>query len=297
MYIWILLATIMIGLNFFNLSVRPDKEGSYTEVKASSIVTRFKLENMALVRFLQCETLLRLHTDNWDAGSPPYRFSVDSTDTTNYKTFTYYPPNQNLITPEHSELVFKPEDSLPAGYQGDAAVLDNGQVMHHYLYCMDRPLEHSGAHVMSPCQYGSVEHPVYMVSFAQIPSRWLTKDGRNAPLPVFLRYLSDEKKFSGVAGYTECSSGHCVLRGVAAQKAPLQESESGVVYTQISPDSPLWSINGDFNETCGAANTPCMFMYQKMPTTDEKSYCRRLLLQDFTPDAPIEEPIEEPVTE
>lgn len=274
MYIWILLATIMIGLSFFNLSPRPDKEDAYTEIKASTIVTRFKLENAALVRFLQCDTLLYLHTNNWDAGSPPYRVSVDSSDAS-YFTFAY--------SVKGKTVTLRPEDSLPIGYDAGAAVLDAGQTMHHYLYCMDRPLEQSGAHIMSPCQYGSVEHPVYMVSFARIPSRWLSKaeNDNNAPLPVFLRYLADETKFNGVAGYTECSNGHCVLKGVAAQKALLQDNVNGVVYTQISPDSPLWSINEDFNTTCGSANTPCMFMYKMMPVADENAFCRQTILQDY----------------
>ena len=101
MYIWILLATIMIGLSFFNLSPRPDKENAYTEVKASTAVTRFKLENMAMTRFMQCEVLLGLHTNNWDSDKSPFQVTMDS-------SFQY--------TVNGESITVTPQDSLPIGY-------------------------------------------------------------------------------------------------------------------------------------------------------------------------------------
>lgn len=269
MYIWILLATIMIGLSFFNLSPRPDKENAYTEVKASTAVTRFKLENMAMTRFMQCEVLLGLHTNDWDSGSSPFQVTMDS-------RFQYSVNGENITV--------APQDSLPIGYNASAADVS----AQHYLYCMDSPLEQSGSAIAEECHFGSDIFPTYMISFAPIPNRWLSKDGNNTPLPVFLKYLSDETKFSGVAGYTKCNGTTCELIGVASHRAVvyLENPEDQTVPTkvetgQIAKNSPIWA-NPQFNSMCGAVNKPCMFMYRKMPTTDEKAYCRNLLMPETT---------------
>ena len=168
MYIWILLATIMIGLSFFNLSPRPDKENAYTEVKASTAVTRFKLENMAMTRFMQCEVLLGLHTNNWDNGRSPFQITMNSS--------FQYSVNGNNIT-------VRPQDSLPIGYNA-SAVSVNAQ---HFLYCMNSPLEVETSAILDKCQFGSDVYPTYMISFAPIPERWLSKDGNNTPLRSYAR--------------------------------------------------------------------------------------------------------------
>lgn len=294
MYIWILLATIMIGLNFFNLSVRPDKDGAYAEVKASVNVTRFKLENMAVARFLQCETLLRLHStpaagtstanlsSAWDSGAPPYKINLFAGDevktASDYRELGYF---EFKYEADEEIIEVKPADALPQGYSGGVADVKP----YHFIYCMDRPIEQSGARVLNECRYGSVLYPTYVVSFAEIPGRWLSHSVDRAPLPVFVKYLSDETSFSGVAGYTYCDegTGKCALKGLRATKATIQITEETdsisnsdfIQENAIDENSVIWQ-NSKFQEICGDTNTPCMLMYKMMPTTDEKAYCRKM---------------------
>ena len=48
MYIWILLATIMVAFSFYNISPRADKENYINEAKTSIIVNRFKMAHAFL---------------------------------------------------------------------------------------------------------------------------------------------------------------------------------------------------------------------------------------------------------
>ena len=58
MYIWILLATIMVALSFFNTSPREDKASVFTEIKASTFINRFRAEHIAYFRTMECEIIL-----------------------------------------------------------------------------------------------------------------------------------------------------------------------------------------------------------------------------------------------
>lgn len=268
MYIWILLATIMIALSFFNLSPRQDKDNTFSEIKAASLVTRFKVENLAVMRYLQCDTLLRLHTQEWDTRqSPPYK--VDIT-------------NPNPFNFDYTSLT----EVLPTGYKPNVVALD----AKHYLYCMDRPVEESGAQNLEVCRFGSTIYPTYAVSFAEIPDRWLSKDGKKTPLPAFVNFLTDKAQFGGIAGYTECfADGTCALKGgnahhIVANIDDATNKTGDIEVNLIARDSVLWQ-NAEFQSMCGY-NKPCMFMYRMMPTTDEKAYCQRLLtdMWDEPPD-------------
>ncbi len=264
MYIWILLATIMVALSFFNLSPRQDKENSFSEIKVASIVSRFKVENLAVARYLQCDTILRLHTNNWDASAPPYSIDIKQADPFNFKT-----AYQGINYPSLQEV-------LPIGYKANEASLN----AKHYLYCMDRQLEVAGAQQLDECRFGSAQYPTYVVSFAQIPDRWLSKDGSNTPLPAFVQFLSDKSHFGGIAGYTECDADYtCKLKGGGARHLVADidddtKGSEGISVNLIDRNSTIWQ-NTKFRELCGQ-NIPCMFMYRKMPTTDEKAYCRKI---------------------
>ena len=264
MYIWILLATIMITLSFFNLSPRPDKDDSYLEAKASTIVSRLKMENLAVARFLQCEVQFRLHTDGWDANPPiPIVLSADN-------EFVYENGTVNSL------------DALPPGY-----IINEDDNIKHYVYCLDKPIDQTGALVLNPCIYGSTKKPAYVVSFAPIPDRWISKvasDGTYAPTPAFLSYLGAEDKYSGTAGYTKCkAANNCQLLGVASHDVNLEKVDvNGVkvekkTYVKIAQDSPVWN-NAEFNTLgCKSANTPCMLIYRPLNEKGGKGLCRKLI--------------------
>ena len=266
MYIWILLATIMVALSFYNLTPRSDKDNSFSEIKAATLANRFKIENNAVARLLQCEVLMNLHTTPWDTVKPS---PIDLT--SNNFDFGYT----------------KPEDNLPVGYQLSNNEEYRSFEIYHYVYCLDKKAEEKGAQIMTPdCQYGSSAHPTYVVSFAKIPFRYLTKNSdRPEPLPSFLKYLADETNGSGVAGWADCvgseSSYTCTLKGRSAYKfsgkTTVKNNANQMIDVRaeramLPIDSVLYH-NPDFADEC-ITDQPCMFMYRQMPTTDKGAYCR-----------------------
>ena len=293
MYIWILLATIMAALSFFNLSPRRDKDNTYSEIKTATIVNRFRLENNAVTRLLQCETLMNMHSGNpqWDAGDAPYRINLTATDTAEDGTTVY------VSNPALDFGYTTPADNLPVGYESDPNF-----TVYHYVYCLDRPAEESGAEIMRPCQYGSMVHPTYVVSFALVPTRYLVKnaaaDGTIDPLPMFVKYLADETKGQGIAGWLTCTAaGSCEFKGSSSfQVTNIINDETNEAVTNKRSNLPLNSVffdNADFRNVC-LTTQPCMFLYRKMPTTDENAYCRhRMIGYQHYLENPPEEP-EEP---
>jgi hypothetical protein len=222
------------------------------------------VENLAVTRYLQCDTILRLHTNNWDASYPPYFVDIKQADPFDFKN-AYEEVNYPSL-----------QEVLPIGYKANDTALS----AKHYVYCMDRQLEAAGAQILDKCRFGSVQYPTYIISFAQIPDRWLSKDGSNTPLPAFVQFLSDKAHFGGIAGYTECDADYtCKLKGggarhIVANIDDATKISEGVSVNLIDRDSIVWR-NTEFRNLCGQ-NKPCMFMYRMMPTTDEKSYCRKI---------------------
>lgn len=273
MYIWILLATIMVALSFYNLSPRSDKENVFSEIKTATIINRFRIENNAVTRLLQCETMMNMHsgTPQWDAGNAPYKIELTTSGSGGTVTF-----NDALDFGYTS-----PEENLPVGYQPD----QNFQI-YHYVYCLDYTAETPGAAVMHPCQYGSTVHPTYVVSFALIPMRYLVKnaaaDGTIDPLPMFGKYLADETKGQGFAGWVTCNAaGTCEFKGASSYQVKNvindDANESVQNLRNILPTNSVFFNNADFRNVC-LTTQPCMFLYRKMPTTDENAYCRHKMI-------------------
>lgn len=65
MYIWILLATIMVAMTFFNVSPRVDKEHALNEIRAATVTNRFKAEHEAMLKTMECEIMYG-QNNGWD---------------------------------------------------------------------------------------------------------------------------------------------------------------------------------------------------------------------------------------
>lgn len=68
MYIWILLATIMVALSFYNVSPRADKDHALNEVRAATVSNRFKIEHKAMLKTMECEIMYQRNSGCWDAA-------------------------------------------------------------------------------------------------------------------------------------------------------------------------------------------------------------------------------------
>lgn len=69
MYIWILLATIMVALSFYNVSPRADKDHALNEVRAATVSNRFKIEHKAMLKTMECEIMYQRNSGCWDSSS------------------------------------------------------------------------------------------------------------------------------------------------------------------------------------------------------------------------------------
>lgn len=69
MYIWILLATIMVALSFYNVSPRADKDHVLNEVRAATVSNRFKIEHKAILKTMECEIMYQRNDGCWDTPS------------------------------------------------------------------------------------------------------------------------------------------------------------------------------------------------------------------------------------
>lgn len=187
MYIWILLASIMVALSFFNVTPRADKDNAVSEIRTSIIVQRFKAEHLALTKTLECEMIY----NNASYSSPT---SINTNFDVGYTSF---------------------RKNLPVGYDLNVG----GITIYHKLVCMTLQIVDENARVQPSCA-GSPGR--YAISFAQIPDRWITKDaGNTVPLPALVNFLAKEKRIGDNYGWVKCNVGECMLVGKnAAQTVP-----------------------------------------------------------------------------
>lgn len=269
MYIWILLATIMVALSFFNLSPRSDVGNAVNEVKAATVVNRFRAEHIAMVRTVECE-VIKNHFGSGDLYPTNTTFNLDV-----FKTGV-----KNLAYTQY-------KCNLPFGYEREGGALNN---VHHALACTTKRLEdHEGDNEVIDC--GHTSHR-YLVSYVKVPDRWLSKDSSGdsfqKPLPALVGLVAKSTGAGTVYGWLDCyekeGSKQCHLYGYSAKIGMLTDDEiSGgeggeaikkLIYTRIDPKAPIWTKMEHFNE---CFSQPCLFAYEKLPTYDKGLHCKTLM--------------------
>lgn len=259
MYIWILLATIMIALSFFNLSPRADKEGVFTEVKALSLINRFKIEHTAFSRVAECKLLNSTSSDG-----PTSKFNPE-----------------NGVDKHIWE-----KEALPIGYK----TRDDWPVT-HYHYCLTDDVELGGSPALATNCVNASTHPVYRyaVSFAQIPERWLSKD-KGDIIPVLGNALAKQYVKGSILGIATCAVNDentginsCTFQGTASYIKNLQDQEGQQTATEqkrgfLSFDGSggfyqSLFANSDFKNNCGGS---CFFAIHKLSNKDVDKHCETL---------------------
>lgn len=303
MYIWILLATIMVALAFFNVSPRADKENAVNEVKASLIINRFRAEHLAMARTMDCEIIRRLNNTGWR--------DVE----------TENPYDMVSVIPKNIALPYtRYKCNLPMGYVEDSAILN----VHHMIICLKKRIEDPDQEGNLPVNCSSARFR-YMVSYAAIPDRWLSKDPKDLerygvarPLPILVSLMAKASSYGCIYGWADCAEGsgskiECDLRGYNARVIgfkdivssasesssessleltepslePLEPSESAetvgksnpiqkmITYTAINRSAALWNAT-DFKTLCNSAK-PCLVAYERFPTSDKAHHCQNLI--------------------
>ena len=309
MYIWILLATIMVAMTFFNVSPRVDKEHALNEIRAATVTNRFKAEHEAMLKTMECEIMYGTN-HGWDDLIQSQNCTPDKErasacgpvdvsffnplavkkrngavatgiekngEQINMKLFAVspgsqiwseYPNKNNFMT------------HIPMGYEMDNAVFPSG--MYHFVYCLTEyaenaknedefircdlvqtsssssddsentetpeeseipglpgdpePPEESGTTVNTNVKKSNVGgYGRYLVSFAQIPEKWLSKTeddkGYRYPLPILTNMLAKDSGSETIYGWTKCSAaGACQLFGLNARSGHVKRADEGRRY-------------------------------------------------------------------
>lgn len=290
MYIWILLATIMVALSFFNTSPREDKASVFTEIKASTFINRFRAEHTGYFRTLECDIIY---------NSNRYENSIIPVQKSDVENLGYTSLASNL----------------PIGYNEN----DNGQVIYHGIYCFDKDLREEGA-ALTNCNTAAQR---YLFSFSGISERWtsktkysvtlpdtVTKNYRgkvveiSAPVPAFSNYLAKELHGIKNTGWMYCADNKCYLVGRSSIQTLYDKNAAKNEYEQKadgtygikkggSETNPVKdtdrnkyialhlpvadSLGSDFMNTCSTNGMPCMFSAEKFKTTDTSGHCRGLM--------------------
>ena len=271
MYIWILLATIMVALSFFNLSPRSDVDNTVNEVKAAAVINRFRAEHMAMVHTMECEVIKR------HFGSSDILYPTNLPLYLNSKLKSANPLNYT-----------KYQCNLPVGYDRSGS----GLSVHHELACTSKNLEnHDGDNAMKDCGHTKFR---YAISYAPIPARWLAKKADDndvvKPLPVLVDLMARSTSAGTVYGWTDCSgvgsNTECHLRGYSAKIGTLIDDEfsdgissktiKSVYYTEIDSKAPIWSKMTTFGTLCNQV-TPCLFAYERLASVDKGHHCKMLM--------------------
>jgi hypothetical protein len=274
MYIWILLATIMVTFAFYNVAPRADKEHALNEIKAATIVNRFKAEHSARLHTMECEILYNQNskdknsvkqwngTTSFEDGSGLVSTSLSSqgpVDVTGYE-------------PDYGEGSSLYKSNLPVGYlNGDSS---RSNATHSYIYCLryyiyqDSETEAQKEKEKDPninldeykkgfvdCNAEGIEEigkKRYFVSFAKIPDRWVSKDGSFTPLPTFVNLLAKASDKTLSFGWTEwvCSksgSSDCgfVLHGLGNSSAVTMK------YDEVSSEAKKFEIKETYEDAEG----------------------------------------------
>ena len=289
MYIWILLATIMVALSFFNTSPREDKASVFTEIKASTFINRFRAEHTGYFRTLECDILY---------NSNRYENSIIPVQKSDIENLGYTSLASNL----------------PIGYNEN----DNGQVIYHGIYCFDKDLREEGA-ALTNCNTTAAQR--YLFSFSGISERWTSKTKYSvtlpdtvtnnyrgkvadifAPVPAFSNYLAKELHGIKNTGWMYCADNKCYLVGRSsiqtlydknAAKNEYEQKADGTYGIKKSGTNPAKdtdrhkyitlhlpaadSLGSDFMDTCSTNGMPCMFSAEKFKTTDTSGHCRGLM--------------------
>lgn len=273
MYIWILLATIMMMFSFYNLAPRADKEDSMVEVKAATVVNRFRAESAAFMKAFECQAIMGVDTGNTEWMNNEYVFSEGDAD----YGYTKYSEN------------------LPVGYAGN-----NNLEVKHTVVCLDKPINDPEVSTTG-CSASTDGEPIYMISFAKIPEQWLSKtDMANGvqpphPTPELIHYISDANNGGITYGWIECKAEEeagfgCQLNGYHARFADVEDTgerdENGLIiqkrtYKQIEKNSHFWQIVPELQATCGAEEdlVPCLFAFHRVPYVDFKGACSKAVCE------------------
>ncbi|MBQ7659598.1 MAG: hypothetical protein IJS26_02485 [Alphaproteobacteria bacterium] len=253
MYLWIVIATFMVALLSYNLSVRPDVDRAYMETKAQTVVGKFKIQHNAFKRYLNSQKI----PANPALGDPLY---------VSYKPGFGY--NAGQILGSDDTEPYAVEQYFPMGYLPDDETYSK-------VFCfepsysdsdyVDYEVNCNDAAVMADDRCCSVDYvEVYAVSWAPIPSRWLNRS--STPTTDMMSVMSKSGEYGRCFGYVTTAEDvpYAVVSGGVKPNEQIANNDLPyrVVYSAVLNDE-------DYQSTC--QDTPCFIAIHQVFTKEESS--------------------------
>lgn len=232
MYLWVVLATFIVAILSYNLSVRPDMDRTYMETKAKTAIARFKLQHKAFHSYIDSK---RLKLDEQTFGS-----------TVDYVSGVGYNNHHKLGTLSDKIRVEDIESFLPAGYTPRSDVYSK-------VFCFAKSGTNSleaeypetcEQSMTSTCCSGE-DTIVYVASWEQIPSNWLNKSGK--PTSDMMISISKTDGYGKTFGYNQT-----------------KDIEDHSAESQNLPDYPV--LSGGFGYGINDTDTTFNLKYQRIYT-------------------------------
>ncbi len=161
MYIWILLATIMVALSFFNTSPREDKADVYQAVRATTLVNKFRSHHLAYFRTVECEYIY--DAQNIEENTP-HNQEYHTGHSVRNDLLRTFPPRDEYPDDYYDtdiELGYTSlSKNLPIGFLNDGYT-----PIYHRVYCFDNLIVDQGMESETNCKDAKYR---YVVSYQQI---------------------------------------------------------------------------------------------------------------------------------
>ncbi len=258
MYLWIVIATFIVALFSYNLSVHPDVDRMYAQTRANTVAASFQIQHNALVAYVKS---LEGHTEKQE-------FTQDENGNTTVSGGAYQSGDCFIKSKFNGSAAFKDDDVqnfLPPGFKLDEQTISK-------IYCFKRyeapvvPTEiEDGATVtkeqiikgeqIDPVtgQYAfdyehtgascTQENKVVLVSWRKIPQKWKNHQNSTLPSPDMIHAIARSNGYGTTFGYTIHADGNQNDYFISGGKQK--------IYTAITNDTSSPNIK----ETCG--DEPC----------------------------------------
>ncbi len=187
MYLWVVIATFMVALLSYNLSVRPDIDRTYMETKAQTVITKFKAQHYAL----------RAYIDSQKIRKAIYRQPEDPQYVSYSSGFGY---NNGKIIGDDKLSPTVVSNYLPIGYETRTDIYSKVFCFRMKTYQEDIDYDKTCAQETLDDKCCSAEDTyVFVVSWEPISSRWLNKNGE--PISDMRAAIAKSEGYGGHFGY------------------------------------------------------------------------------------------------
>ena len=254
MYLWIVIATFMVALISFNLSVRPDADRAYMETRASAIITKFRIQHNAFKDYVYS---LRLPKDSAES-------TVVYTSGLAYKNGTLSAGTYG--TNGGAQLNAKDvEDYMPVGFEPTPNIYSKVFCFKMASYEIDQDYAQTCEQETGKqfCCADSLSFN-YIVSWQKIPTRWMGQNGK--PISDMMTALSNAEGYGQSIGYiaTVENIDHPVISGGAGMAVDMNLGKRVLKY---QPVFTAVTNDADYQEVC--KENLCFIAINKVQNREE----------------------------